>query len=283
MCETLPADGPAAPVPPGADHAGRGSAGFPPVLSEGNPMVEKKKRRQASAHQKKARRGAGRSVPANPGRGVRTDSHPLAIVGIGASGGGLEAVTRLLKALSPDTGMAFVLVQHLDPKHESLLPELLSKTTSMPVTQVSEGVTLRSNHVYVIPPNVDMALEKGALHLTRRTQTHGLHMPIDRFLRSLAMDRKSRSIGVILSGSASDGTLGLTAIKAEGGITFAQDAESAKYGSMPHSALAAGVVDFVLPPESIAKELARIGRHPFVHAAPAAVVEEGPPEQEDIL
>src|SRR5206468_1507516 len=203
MCETLPADGPAAPVPRGADHAGRGSAGFPPVLSEGNPMVKKKRRRQASAHQKKARRGAGRSVPANPGRGVRTDSHPLAIVGIGASAGGLEAFTRLLKALSPDTGMAFVLVQHLDPKHESLLPEFLSKTTSKAL--------------------------------------------------------------------------------AEGGITFAQDAESAKYGSMPHSALAAGVVDFVLPPESIAKELARIGRHPFVHAAPAAVVEEGPPEQEDIL
>src|SRR5438093_13225257 len=106
MCETLPADGPAAPVPPGADHAGRGSAGFPPVLSEGNPMV-KKTRRQGITHPKKARRGGGRAVPTDHGRSVRSDSHPLAIVGIGASAGGLEAFTSLLTALSPDTGMAF--------------------------------------------------------------------------------------------------------------------------------------------------------------------------------
>src|SRR5229473_4804680 len=194
------------------------------------------------------------------------------IVGVGASAGGLEAFTRLLKALPSRTGMAYVLVQHLDPSHESALTELLAKATEMPVRQVTDATPVEPTHVYVIPPNVDMIISQGILRLTARTETRGRHMPIDRFLRSLAEDQRSNAIGVILSGTASDGTLGLAAIKAEGGITFAQDEKSAKYDGMPQSALAAGCVDLVLPPDGIAEELVRICEHPYVAHSPSSTI-----------
>ena len=187
---------------------------------------------------------------------------PRAIVGVGASAGGLEAFTQLLAALPVDTGLAFVLVQHLDPRHESILPELLATRTRMPVVQVTEGLRVMPNHVYVIPPNTVMAISAQVLHLSPRLPPNGHHMPIDVFFSSLAEDQKSKSIGVILSGAASDGTLGLGAIKAEGGITFAQD-DSATFDGMPRSAVIAAVVDFVLPPEKIAAELAAIASHPY--------------------
>ncbi len=183
------------------------------------------------------------------------------IVGIGASAGGLEAFTQLLRRLPVDTGMAFVLVQHLDPEHQSALPSLLARTTAMPVREVTNDLLVEPNHVYVIPPNKGMTLSAGKLKLLPRKLTHGAFRSIDSFLESLAQDRHDQAIGVILSGTASDGTLGLEAIKAENGITFAQD-ESAKYDSMPRSAIAAGCVDFVLSPERIADELARIAGHP---------------------
>ncbi|HKQ62925.1 MAG TPA: chemotaxis protein CheB [Candidatus Polarisedimenticolaceae bacterium] len=189
------------------------------------------------------------------------------IVGIGASAGGLEAFTQLLKALPENTGMAFVIVQHLDPDHPSLLPELLARVTSMPVIQVTDGVSVEANRCYVMPPNADMALERRKLYLAPRER--GQHMPIDTFLRSLAGDQQTQAIGVILSGTASDGVVGLRAIKSEGGITFAQAEQSAKFGSMPHAAISAGVVDFILPPEGIAEELARIGQDPYVRVQPA--------------
>ena len=197
------------------------------------------------------------------------ESRPLkksfSIVGIGASAGGLEAFTQLLASLPVDTGMGFVLVQHLNPTHESALAQLLAKATSMPVREVTNNdLPVQPNHVYVIPPNTNLAIAQGVLKLQPRKQTGGAHRSIDSFFQSLAEDQHERAIGVILSGTASDGTLGLEAIKAEGGITFAQDAESAKYDSMPRSAVAAGCVDFVLSPEDIAKELARIARHPHV-------------------
>src|SRR6266513_2745858 len=209
------------------------------------------------------------------------------IVGVGASAGGLEAFTQLLKALGPGTGMAYVLVQHLDPSHESALTELLAKATEMPVRQVTDATPVEPNHVYVIPPNVDMIISQGILRLTARTETGGYHMPIDRFLRSLAEDQGSNAIGVILSGTASDGTLGLAAIKAEGGITFAQDEKSAKYDGMPQSAIAAGCVDLVLPPDRIAEELARICEHPYVAYSPsskiAALIPDSDPHLKNIL
>lgn len=194
-----------------------------------------------------------------------TAEQTFPVVGVGASAGGLDAFTKLLKNLPTDTGMAFVLVQHLDPKHVSLLPELLARTTVMPVVEISDGTRIAPNHVYVMPPNYSLAMLHGVLHLMPRPDGYGKHLPIDDFLRSLAEDRQSNAIGIILSGTASDGTLGMKAIKAEGGITFAQNEDSAEYDGMPHSAIAAGHVDFVLTPEEIGKELVRIARHPYLH------------------
>src|SRR5258707_15144785 len=195
-----------------------------------------------------------RSVHQRPQRQPsRRASFP--IVGVGASAGGLEAFTQLLKALGSETEMAYVLVQHLDPSHESALTELLAKATAMPVTQVTDATPVEPSHGYAIRPNVDTTISQGILRLTPRVEKQGHHTPIYRFLRSLAEDQRSNAIGVILSGTASDGTLGLAAIKAEGGITFAQDEKSAKSEGMPQSAIDAGLLDFVLPPDAIACDL----------------------------
>jgi two-component system, chemotaxis family, CheB/CheR fusion protein len=186
------------------------------------------------------------------------------IVGIGASAGGLEAFSELLHNLPEKTGMAFVLVQHLDPKHESALPEILGRTTKLPVAEVTDGTVVEQDHVYVIPANTSMAIEKGVLRLKARVVVKGQHMPIDNFLRSLAKDAGPRAVGVVLSGTARDGTEGCRAIKEAGGLTFAQDEQSAKYDSMPSSAIHAGCIDFILTPKDIARELGGIGQHPYV-------------------
>jgi len=220
-------------------------------------------------------------VPPSPKPSAKT----FPIVGIGASAGGLEAFSDLLRQLPEKTGMAFVLVQHLDPKHSSDLREILARTTKIPVQEVTDGAIVQPDHVYVIPPNTSMVLKDGALRLAPRVLTRGQHMPIDHFLRSLADARGNRAISVILSGTASDGTEGSRAIKAGGGITFAQDAESAKYDGMPHSAVTAGCVDFVLPPATIAKELTRVARHPYVtpdHLEEPAIAAAGD-EVEDLI
>ena len=185
------------------------------------------------------------------------------IVGIGASAGGLEAFTRLLKRLPIDTGMGFVLVQHLDPDHASALKQILARATAMPVHEVTNNLRVRPNHVYVIPPNTSLGLSRGVLKLRLRSSSRIAPRSIDGFFEALAQDLHERAIGVILSGTATDGTVGLEAIKASGGLTFAQD-DTAKYDSMPRHAVGAGCVDLVLSPEAIAKELARIARHPYV-------------------
>ena len=185
------------------------------------------------------------------------------IVGIGASAGGLEAFTELLSHLPTDTGMGFVLVQHLAPAHPSALVQLLSATTSMPVHEARHRQRVLANHIYVIAPNTCLRISGGVLVLKTREAASGAVRTIDIFLESLAHDRQERAIGIVLSGNASDGTIGLEAIKAQGGITFAQD-DSAAFRSMPHSAVAAGCVDLVLAPKEIAEELARIASHPYV-------------------
>ena len=198
------------------------------------------------------------------------------IVGVGASAGGLEAFTKLLSHLALDTGMGFVLVQHLDPVHESALTQLLARATALPVQDVTNHMLVEPNHVYVIPPNTDLSIEAGVLMLQPRDMARIPARSIDFFFESLAADQHERAIGVILSGTASDGTIGLEAIKAEGGITFAQD-DSAKYDSMPRSAVAAGCVDFELSPAGIADELRRLAIHPYVAGA-ALRPAQSPPE-----
>jgi len=188
----------------------------------------------------------------------------------------LEAFMELLKHLPADSGLGFVLVQHLDPTHESALTQLLGRVTAMPVSEVAHGTAVLPNHVYVIPPNAALAIQQGVLLIQPRPQTGGAQRSIDHFFQSLAEDQQERAIGVVLSGTATDGTLGLEAIKAEGGITFAQDGKSAKYDSMPQSAAAAGYVDFVLSPENIARELVWLARHPCLASAGTGLAAAGP-------
>jgi two-component system, chemotaxis family, CheB/CheR fusion protein len=206
-----------------------------------------------------------------PGRTSRTkDQAPkesgrtaFPIVGVGASAGGLEACTTLLKSLPNNLGMAYVFVMHLDPVRESAFREILARDTSMPIVTVEDGMRVEPDHGYVIPKNCEMTVSDGVLHISHREQPRTVNATIDIFFRSLAADQGNNAIGVILSGTASDGTFGLAAIKGEGGITFAQDG-SAKYDGMPASAVSAGCVDLILPPEGIAKELSRIAHHPYV-------------------
>jgi two-component system CheB/CheR fusion protein len=192
------------------------------------------------------------------------------IVGIGASAGGLDAYLELFRALPTDTGMSFVVVPHLDPTHDSALGDILSRSTALPVHAISDGQRALPDHVHVLPPDAELRIEQGVLRLHPRPRDRSVPRPIDAFFESLAQDQRERAIGVILSGTANDGTRGLETIKAEGGITFAQDA-SAKQDSMPRSAIAAGVVDLVLSPAEMAEELARIARHPYGRGRPLVV------------
>src|ERR1700722_2674901 len=188
----------------------------------------------------------------------------LPVVGIGASAGGLEAASSFFKEVPSHLGMAYVVVLHLDPARESKLTEILGRTTPMPVVQVQDGMRVEPDHVYVIPPNCELTIEHWVLHLRDREAHRPANTTIDTFFRSLAVGHGSDAIGVVLSGTASDGTLGLAAIKGEAGITFAQEPSSAKYDGMPASAIASGCVDFILAPAQIAKEIARIRQHPYI-------------------
>lgn len=206
-------------------------------------------------------------------------SHPrlsFPVVVIGASVGGLSAFVTLLKALTSKSGMAFVLIKHLETNREGALSSLLSKATRMPVIEVSDGTPLEPNHVYIIPPNKSMTIRGGALRLTTQSDTSWQQHPIDNFSVALAEEQRNASIGVVLSGTGSDGTHGLKAIKAAGGLTFAQDPKTAHAPDMPMSAIMAGSVDFVLSPKRIAAELARIGRVPHLSEAREA------PEGDDL-
>jgi chemotaxis methyl-accepting protein methylase len=176
-------------------------------------------------------------------------------VGLGASAGGLEVLGQFFEHVPANSGMAFAVVQHLDPTQKGMLPELLQRTTTMKVLQVTDRTRVRPNCVYVIPPNSDMSLLHGTLHLLPPHAPRGLRLPIDFFFRSLAEDQHERSVGIVLSGMGSDGTLGLRAIKEKGGVTLVQDPATAKFDSMPHSAVAAGLGDFVAPVEELPGKL----------------------------
>jgi two-component system CheB/CheR fusion protein len=179
------------------------------------------------------------------------------IVGIGASAGGLAAFESFLTAMPPttDSGMAFVLVQHLAPDHRSILTELIKRYTRMQVYEVADGMEVKPSCAYIIPPNRDMALLRGKLQLLEPTTPRGIRLPIDFFFRSLAADQRDRAVCIILSGTGSDGTLGLRAVKGEGGMAMAQTPETTEFDSMPRTAIATGLVDYILPPEKMPEQL----------------------------
>ncbi|HLX07665.1 MAG TPA: chemotaxis protein CheB [Thermoanaerobaculia bacterium] len=205
------------------------------------------------ARQRAAPRSARPSPPA--------ELRPLfPIVGVGASAGGLDAFRQLLQALSAAPGIALILVPHLEPHHQSHLAELLARVTPLPIGEVADGMRVEPNRIYVLPAAFFIAIADGVLRLTPRA---GKRLPIDFFLSTLAESHRERAVGVILSGTGSDGTLGLQAVRAAGGLAFAQEPSSAAHDGMPRSAIIAGAVDFVLPVEGIARELMRLGqRHP---------------------
>ncbi len=251
-----------------------------------SPKKRSSAKKSAPAKARRSPRAAG-TKKAAPAASARKTARPrrsangqgLLLVGIGASAGGLEAVTRLLQNLPPNTGMAFVFIQHLDPRHVSQLPEVLARSTKMPVVEAATETVPAPNHLYVMPSNVQLTLSRGALAVSKRPPGDGhLFRPIDVFFESLAAVRGQASVGVVLSGTGTDGTLGLTAIKAAGGVTFAQEEVTAQFPGMPLSAIAAGAADFILSPEKIADKLAQLPRHPYIggtepEIAPAVISE----------
>lgn len=207
-------------------------------------------------------------MPAGSAGTVRHRDASFPIIGIGASAGGLEALELFLGNVPAGSGMAFVVVQHLDPTHEGILAELLQRTTAMKVAQATDRTAVKPDCVYVIPPNKDMSILHGVLHLLEPAAPRGQRLPIDFFLRSLADDRQERSIGVILSGMGSDGTMGLRAIKGKAGLGLVQEPATAKFDSMPRSVIEAGLADIVAPAEELPGKIIDILRHALIISAP---------------
>ena len=202
---------------------------------------------------------------------------PFVIVGVGASAGGLEALAQFLGNVQPDSRLAFVVIQHLDPTLKGMMPELLQRATVLRVLQVKDGMTVRPGCVYVIPPNKDMSILRGRLHLLEPVAPRGLRLPIDFFFRSLAEDQREFGVGIILSGMGSDGTLGLKAIKESGGVVMVQEPASAKFDAMPSSAIGAGLADFVGPAEELSSKLVD-----YLRRVPRMGVFEAPMEEKTV-
>jgi two-component system CheB/CheR fusion protein len=197
----------------------------------------------------------------------------LVVVGIGASAGGLEACRLFLEALPASPGMAFILIQHLDPTHDSMMVELLTSATQMPVVQAQDGMAVEIDHLYIIPPGLYLAIEHGRLSLSAPLARHGSRLPFDFLLHSLAVSLGANAACVVLSGSGADGTVGVQAIKAAGGLVIAQDPAEAGSAGMPESAIATGAVDFTLPASEIAGELARFGASRTTPLPPAVTAD----------
>ncbi len=222
----------------------------------GNPASAKRKRLPVKA----AGKINQQEIPAKAE--TKNAAPPFPVVAIGASAGGLEAVTQLLQHLPPDTGMAYIYVQHLSPDHKSILSTLLSRVTEMKVQEIEDMEKLKPDNVFVIPYNKELEVIDGHIQLLPRLKNKSSNLSIDVLFSSLAETHKENVVGIVLSGSANDGTRGLKEIKMAGGITFAQD-NSAKFSSMPKSAIAEGVVDFILSPKEMANELTWISKHPL--------------------
>jgi len=233
--------------------------------------VEGSFRRKKSRREVPVKSTAGTSVaPPAP-----ATFKPFPIVGLGASAGGLEALEKFLSHVPPDCGIAFIVVTHLHPGHVSLLPELLGKCTRMPVRQAEDGLVVEPNTVYMSLPDGYLAMLHGTLHLMEPDEAGLLRLPIDYFFRSLAEDQKEKAVGIVLSGTGTDGTLGLKAIKGAAGMTMAQAPDSAKYSGMPASAIGAGLVDYILPVERLPQQLLAFTRGPYLAATGPEFGEEG--------
>ena len=204
------------------------------------------------------------------------------VVGLGASAGGLEALRSFFAPIPKQCGAAFVVIQHLAPDHPGRMVELLAACTQLDVSQIEEGVIIEPDHVYVIPPGKCVTIVQNMLRLDD-AENRSPHLPIDHFFRSLAKERHELAVGIALSGTGSDGTLGVRAIKEAGGMIMVQDSASAKFSGMPDSAAATGLADYVLPPAWMAKELLKFIRHPLVHHAPGAGLKVGEPTMQKIL
>jgi two-component system CheB/CheR fusion protein len=188
---------------------------------------------------------------------------PIYYVGVGASAGGLEALESFFTPMPADSGMAFIVIQHLSPDYKSMMVELLSKRTAMPVRRAEEGMRVEANSVYLIPPKKNLSIFHGKLLLSESDHSRGLNLPIDVFLRSLADDQGEKAIGIILSGTGSDGVRGIRAIKEAGGMVMAQSEESARFDGMPRAAISTGLADFILPPDEMPPKLLSFVRHPY--------------------
>ena len=220
------------------------------------------------------------NIPENTRPKKTTQDFP--VVGIGASAGGLDAFKKLLKTIPENSGMAYVIVQHLSPDYPSNLTEILAQHTKIPVHEIVNDINLSPNHIYIIPESNNLIAEDGVLKLYKRTRSDKSNKSIDIFFESLAQVHKSFAIGVILSGTAFDGTIGLKKIKEFGGVTIAQEPETAAFKGMPQSAIDADVIDYILDPEQIASQLIEI-RKSYITNHAYSEQEHIPKEEEDIL
>jgi two-component system CheB/CheR fusion protein len=231
----------------------------------------KKARKKSSATQSAENPSTSTVLEKKPNR----DKTGMRVVGVGGSAGGLEAFGQFFSHMPPDTGLAFVLVPHLEPSHKGMMPELLGRQTRMKVIEAADGMEIRPNHVYVTPPNAELALLHGRLQVLEPSAPRGLRMPIDFFFRHLAADQKEKAISIIFSGMGTDGTLGLKAVKANLGMVMVQDPASAKFDGMPRSAIGTGLVDYIAPAEELPAKLIQ-----FVHHAPQLAEDKEPPTGE---
>jgi two-component system, chemotaxis family, CheB/CheR fusion protein len=253
-----------------------------------NPRTRRPGKRAPTKAGRRSSRKTAKQAPTTPSAPVfasrqpvsfleteATGALPFPVVGLGASAGGLEAIEAFFRHVPTDIGMAFVVVSHLDPSHESILTEIVQRTTALPVVEATDQLAVKPNRIYVIPPNRDLAIFHGTLQLSVPEAPRGQRMPIDAFFRSLAEDQGEQAMGVVLSGTGSDGTLGLRAILGSGGVTYAQDPATAKYDGMPSSAVRAGYVAHVLPvermPDAMRTAARASGLRPGSHTAPATL------------
>ena len=243
--------------------------------------MKKKIKKQATSKQKRSSAPLSRNEPLKPPTEpdqedieAATKTSAIPVVGIGGSAGSLEVFKTFFTTMPENSGAAFVVIQHLAPKLKSMLAEILAQHTRMRVIQATDALPVEPNCVYVIPPNKYLQSREGVLYLTEPVKRDAIQMPIDFFLRSLAEDQQERAICILFSGAGSDGTLGVRAIRGAGGLAMAQDPRTAQFGHMPRSAVATGLVDFVLSPDRMPEVILDYLRHPYVRGGvPATVLE----------